>query len=258
MKKQIVILVVIFTAYTQAMEQVNQWSITLYDTKINLIKGFIGDAGDRVSAIIVGRNQQQTLREPSLGDIQDVGQCYSGQSIYKKSKDDESASDDDTYKPYEHADYSSKDDTTKIWKRATEIKVAATIVAIIEPRIMKTNSFDSEYNTIEVPYYINRKSCWDGAEGTKAIEEAIKDLKMCYEKILDRLVKSGDKKSIALQALSTEIGFPREKAAPIAVKTIVEFIKNNSGAYAEIEMFVKKRSEFDLYKNLLEKSVSEK
>jgi len=59
------------------------------------------------------------------------------------------------------------------------------------------------------------------------------------------------KRSIALDALSTQTGFPREKAAPIAIKAVLDFIQENPDAYDVIQLFVKKRSEFDLYKKLL-------
>lgn len=261
MKKNIVMMVIAFSISMQAMENPSYWSITLHGTKINLTKGFIGDAGDRVDCIVLGRQQQRTLQEPSLGDLNEIGKMNFQDCIYRKSKEDESASDDDTYKPYEQADYSSKDEKTKIWKRTIAIEVNTDVVTIIEPRIMKTSSYDSEYNTIEVPYYVNQKSCWDGAKGVKAIEEAEKDLKMCYEKILGRLaehVRDKNEKNIALQALGTEVGFPREKAAPIAVKTVVEFIQNHPGVYTAIELFVKKHSEFKLYQELLTQSATEK
>src|SRR5579863_7661960 len=133
MNKRMVMAIALFAACMQAMENVdaNAWSITVGSTKINLIKGFIGDAGNRVGVIVVGRNQQRALKEPSLGDIQDVGRCYLSDDhiVYKKSKDDESASDDDTYKPYEHANYSSKDETTKIWERSAKVEVDADVVA---------------------------------------------------------------------------------------------------------------------------------
>ena len=57
--------------------------------------------------------------------------------------------------------------------------------------------------------------------------------------------------SIALPALSTDVGFPREQAAPFAVAAILQFIKDFPNAYDRIELFVKKRSEFELYKNIL-------
>jgi len=98
--------------------------------------------------------------------------------------------------------------------------------------------------------------------GNAAIEEAGKDLAACYQEALDivlkKLLEDKKEKNIAFSTLGADVGFPREKAAPIAVKAIVEFIQHNSGAYDVVELFVKKRFEFALYKELLEKSSTEK
>ena len=95
--------------------------------------------------------------------------------------------------------------------------------------------------------------------GNKAIDEAKEDLAMCYHKALAVASKKiGDMrdKKVALSALSTEVGFPRAEAAPVAVKSVVEFIKNNRGLYSLVQLYVKKRSEFTVYETLLRNSLA--
>jgi len=90
------------------------------------------------------------------------------------------------------------------------------------------------------------------------IKEALKDLGLCYRTVLFQGLQELDKKeqrSIALPTLGVEDGdsndFPKDKAAPVAVKSIIEFIKKNRGAYNTIELFVEEDFEFDLYKEFL-------
>ncbi len=220
------------------------WSITLYGTKVTLNKGFIGDVGDKVDMIVLGRSQQATLRNPFFCDTMNWCRhewCSKGCStVYRKSRDDESASDDDTYNSFKYVD-NDVPEKQQIWTRALETKVNCGTVIIREPRIMVD---DSEF------YYINEYEV--ECRGRQAIVDA---LELCYNDILSEVLEELDDKkgkSIALPALSTDVGFPRGCATLVAVKTIVEFIRNNSGAYSLIELFVEKRSEYALYKELLE------
>ena len=76
MKKNIVMLMVLFTAYIQGMET-NSCSIMVGATKINLTKGFIGDVDDRVDMIVVGKNQQSKFTTSffaSCGGISCIGE----------------------------------------------------------------------------------------------------------------------------------------------------------------------------------------
>jgi len=77
---------------------------------------------------------------------------------------------------------------------------------------------------------------------------------LCYNKTLSGaliVLRNKKEKSIALPTLSADVGFPREKAAQLAVETILKFIKENQGVYDRIELFLKKRSEKKWYMRLL-------
>ncbi len=85
--------------------------------------------------------------------------------------------------------------------------------------------------------------------GGKLTEEHCEQLRSCYNECLKAAVQNGIS-SIAFCCISTgEFHFPNEKAAEIAVKTVSEFLQNNS----EIEVIfnVFKDSDCAIYKRLL-------
>lgn len=252
MKKIIATLAALCVMCIQGMET-NFWSITVGGTTMRLSKGFIGDAGDRVDVIVVGKNQQYTLEEPMENGFDPyvgrVGSC-DNHIIYRKSAEDESVSDDDRYKPYKHK--------SMVWQRRLEVCVNSDVVTIVEPCIKKI------YVREGLSYFARRENpkkensyivC--NEEDEDAIEEASKDLKMCYKKIFSMQELGGKtRRSIALPTLGADVGFPRKAAAEIAVKMLIKSIKDNP--YDVIELFVKKRSEFVWYKEYLEKYAAEK
>ena len=84
------------------------------------------------------------------------------------------------------------------------------------------------------------------------MQEAKKDLTVCYERILGIGLHC---KTIAIPALSVDVGFPRQEAAYVALETIIKSLHGYKNklikSYDLIHLFVKKRSEFELYKKLL-------
>lgn len=238
MKKNMLLVASVFTACVQGMET-NFWTITFGGTKINLNKGFISDAGDKVDAIVAGINQQLSSHYCNVGKL--FEQCH---FVYKESRDTDDASDDDSYQPY----LGNLTDKRRCLKG-----VDCRVFLMAEPCIRQRNKIfvyslerpdPEEQNTFDC-------LCFGGNE---AIEEATKDLAFCYREAFDGVLKKlTDKvgKSIAFATLSAGVGFPREKAVPIAVKTLLECIQNNPGAYDRIELFVNKRFEFAWYKLLL-------
>jgi hypothetical protein len=274
MKKKLFIITCLATTYAQAMEIVinnkthknktYSWNTQLGNTTINVTKGPMSSINKKVDIMVVGRNQQRQLQEPSFGDSHNIGTFYytsNSAILYEKNKENESASDDDSYHPYLG---SSKSDA---WQRAQTTTINCPVITIIEPRITLKQSYKYENEkriSMNVPEYYFRKEIQghkDGGicenhQGETAISKASEDLKQCYETSLTTGLellknnKSGSK-SIALQALSTEVGLSREKAAPIATSTIISFLDKHPNTYNRIELFVKKRSEFKQYKALL-------
>ncbi len=236
MKKNMLLVASLFTACVQGMET-NFWTITFVGTKINLNKGFISDAGDKVDAIVVGINQQLNSHFYNVGELFEKPRF-----VYEESRDTDDASDD-SYQPYPYY-LVDKVRSYKSLKKG----VACRVFFMTEPCIRRDEFFGY---SVDRPHPW-QKNLWFG--GNKAIEEATKDLAFCYKEAFDGVLKRlTDKvgRSIAFATLSADVGFPREKAVPIAVRTLLECIKNNPGAYDRIELFVNKRFEFAWYKLLL-------
>lgn len=257
MKHYLLIAACISTSLLHAMET-NSLTIVCGKTTINLTKGSPFSPDRKIDCTVTGRNQQRMLQPPDFGDSFTTGTInyIRNQTVYEKNED--SASDDDTYKPWS--------DTNNKWENAHNQKINSTIMSVIEPRISLSDYFNEEQNDcIEgFFYYTERQNPKNKNTGTivevygdNAITESSKDLITCY---LNALTEGFEKKyeSILLTALSTEVGFPRKEAAPLAVATIIQFIKDFPAAYNRIELVVKKRSEFEQYKDLLQQYAENK
>jgi hypothetical protein len=117
-------------------------------------------------------------------------------------------------------------------------------------KVIKTNITDGQNQ--RCTFYKNQ-----------AIIAASNDLPLCYTNALTEGLKyfpnsseenndSKKNKSIAFPTLSADVGFPRDKAVPITLTSITNFIRNYiSDGYDRIELVVKKRSEFAAYKKFL-------
>lgn len=167
---------------TVSLVEMTKTSLSLMynGTKINLIKGYWEDAIDTIDAIdltIVGKQQQRVLKK-EYDHYGTVGETYWSYGafhyIYKRKKEDDSASDDDTYKPHRQIDNPTWRDE-QIAKKST--------MHIEEPCIRNStqtkpaqcpNTF--VYNCIRAMpnnYYRFDRLCFQGDE---AIPEASKDL----------------------------------------------------------------------------------
>lgn len=249
------------TTATACGMETNPFSIISHGTKITLTKGYVSNADNKVDIIVVGNAQQCTLQKPSIGYRSVVGKIeyIDDHIIYEKNKNADSASDDDTYKPFVHSNYREKKSCQKINAKTMH----CTVMSVIEPRIKKSRYYDNKQSEFAkgFSYYAERYTrdathtyVTSEAHGNEAITQASKDLALCYTKVLtEGLPKLSENKykSIALPTLSADVGFPREQAAPVAIAAILEFVSNNPNAYNSIALFVKKQSEFALYKTLL-------
>lgn len=258
MKKNLLIIPSLCTILAHAMET-NSFSIMHYGTIINLTKQSLSTVVNNVDLVIVGKYEQQLLQfSPPDFSYTPGKMYYADNTIYTKNKEYDSDSDDDTYKPF-------TEENRTLLRKGSEQKITSNIVIqIVEPRISQINWYRDPRTNQPTPsphYAVTRPDkndpFWSNNltfDGVQAIIAASKDLALCYITALtDGLYQLSDKKdkSIALATLSADVGFPREKAAPIAVREVLTFVRNNPQAYARIELFVKKRSEFTLYKKLL-------
>jgi O-acetyl-ADP-ribose deacetylase (regulator of RNase III) len=87
--------------------------------------------------------------------------------------------------------------------------------------------------------------------GTKALQEALKDLRLCYLSVLQNMY--GSSKSLAFPQLGVALGLPAYSAADVAVKSVLEFMANDEhkDAYDLIEFVVNRKEDFNIYTSLL-------
>lgn len=227
MKKYIGCLIALSVSYAQGMEN-KSWSITLYNTKINLNKGFINDTGNKVDFLVFstfGRPQVDFVGMPHVNPEKTGFQYYcEADTMYRKIKD-------------EH-----KKDIFEYWEYHDSIKSA---------KYYGDDALDQ----------------FDNYQDEQAVEKISKNLALCYESFfVTGLDVLGQKKEKSIAFASTDAGLPdkyevslpiKKKIISVLVPAMLEFIKNkknNVDVYDYIELFVKKDFEFDLYKTLLEKS----
>ncbi len=92
-----------------------------------------------------------------------------------------------------------------------------------------------------------------------AITESCKYLLCCYNAVLNKgkeLLQEKDIKNIALPMLGADSQYEharmfKEDVATIAVNAVLEFLKNQHGAYNNVEFFVEDDADVTLYKKLL-------
>jgi len=272
MKKHILLLPFLFPASIHSMETNSlleitkkSFNIAYCGTKINVTKKSLFEISDKVTMTIVGKHQQKMLHYYFAENYDCIGITYfPGSPIYQKYEEYDSDSDDDTYKPYEPCHLS---DTHQHNFKKLEDKHL--ITKIIEPCITQTTLLNGQktylYNVMRKNVNsVNHVAVLTSIDKT-AIEEASKDLIQCYNNVLTFPIECGTldnhicanklnnsaKPTVALPPLGADVGFPRDKAAPIAITTVLKFIKNNPNAYGTIYFYVKKRSDFARYKLLL-------
>lgn len=250
MKKGLVVILCVFSAGLYAAQSVveSEKSIVCFvnGTRFSVIKDDIFKYDKLVDIMVVGRNQQCKLKKPNLGDCSAVGwmELMEKKEIYVLPKESDSRSDDDTYKPFVTKDI-------ELWKNAEKKEVMCDVLQIIEPRIM--------YRIYKQDYgYFPEREHPEKADmtlnlrffGDNAFEEADKDLRVCYLKVLIEGLAKG-KKNIALAALGTDVGFSRHRAAPVAFRAIIDFLVHKQ-EYTSVWLFIKKHSELKTYRKLME------
>ena len=244
MKIKICLLLVACAINTYGMEQENFWSITVGTTKINLNKGNMVNSEDnmlnayadgkkKVAYIVVGKYAQQRAYYPS-NYWDSVNDCSVAESIF--------------FMP-EKNNHSYKKNFLDRLYYFPQGKDYPICLKVTEPCYIRN-------------YYLY----YDKED--QNMEKMLQNLEVCYQTVLNKISQEKNEnleKSIALPTLGTGHmcynELPADKATPVVVKAILEFVKHNPSAYDCIEFFVNTTSgsyEFDLYKELLEKSATEK
>ncbi len=285
---KIILFASLATTFIHGMETVSLLGMTktslnmVYNgTKINLSKKPWEDAVDTKVLMVIGNQQQNMLQERHNG-LNTIGHAYFSYGtvcyIRKRKMADESASDDDTYieealsfKSYRQIDkqtwrehYKEKKIYMKIEEPCISNSTREKIISFCQPDSdsMQTITIPAQLMNTFV-YNVHRAvpdrddAYYDLVfQGDEAIQEASKDLILCYNNALTEGLKyfqseAKKNRSLTFPTLGADTGFPRDKAAPIAIATVFEFIQEHPDEYESITFFVKKRSDFALYKKLL-------
>ncbi len=256
---KIILFASLATTFTHSMETVSLLGMTktslnmIYNgTKINLLKEPLSSAANKAKITFVGDKQQELLSGQfdtssytvgtiwnACDNLLDSSTRHFGESIslYEKNKDDDSASDDDTYKSYPYNPDNKKE---ALWK-STYKKTASFIKNVVEPCINQSAEGFIYYSCRRDPnYHWSNNKILLTFTGDEAIEEASKDLDLCYREILrigaGYYISRSESKiwytrpqtkqntTIAIPPLSVDVGFPRDKAAPIAIAAIFNFL----------------------------------
>jgi hypothetical protein len=216
-------------------------------TRVKIIKGSLYDADGTVDIVVVGSREQKRLNRSfkivdkkgyeidKVGAIKFMRPNLSSVNVIKREDDSNSVEETD-----HHPCGIIKHRDSNFYKKTMNSRV----LVVVEPKLR-----NMWYGNQRENYRYSKNH--DELEGEEAIEAAMLDLFICYQNVLkEGLKKLGDKKdkSIAIPTLSTSVVFPRKDAAFCAPITIIDFIKNNPGAYSCISLFVKKQFEYDQYR----------
>jgi hypothetical protein len=262
MKNRAILITSLSIFSTHAMKEINHFSIKLYETTINVNKKPLYAIADNIDFIIVGKHQQQLLdhefifeekytRFSAFNTFYQPGLIGPRDTFFAQNEDDESASDDETYKPFE------EENRCKLRKKVIPKQLHQTIIEVTEPYITFDGYHRHHATNVLLPRfrYKVKKFNKHGTlkehtfYGEQAILEASNSLAQCYENVL---MLGSIYNSIVIPTLSADLGFPREKAVPIALTEIINFTRNyHPYAYNRVELVVKKRSEFAAYTTFL-------
>ena len=233
MIKKLLLLIVSFCSI-HAMKDNIEWVVKYQQTNIHLTTESLYDICEKVNIAIVGHHEQDLLFQIHPDLVRSTGNFYQRLYIYKTNN---------IYKKKEHG----------------------ICIGAVEP-CLTTNSYLNEHRQLAKRWqYVSYADELFG--GAHAFKEACKDLAFCYKHVLSFTINPKllqeqfnftalskphpHQKSIALPTLSTKTGFPFEDAAPIAITTIINFIKAHPECYDDIYLSVDDIMQFNTYKKLL-------
>lgn len=244
--KKIVILITCISAFIlHGMDNSNSLSYQFGTTIVQLTKGCIYDVAEKGRIIVVGANEQWKLeneeRELKSNNFFDERSLFvghiidtAGGTVKTKNKINSVLHYKDKY-------------------------INSVLLMIREPLVNN----DRGVFTYEVTRYnpqSQERFSHHYLKGTQAIQTAATDLGECYKSVLNHFCKHEDRpkeeiRTIAVPALSTDIGFPSVLGAHIATMEVVDFIHTKPYGYTLIHLFVKTDSEFETYKAIFDTHV---
>jgi hypothetical protein len=251
MKKRFIIITCFLYLFIHSMEKLDQkktnhFSIVLYGTMINVSTQSLSDI--TTERFIVGTNEQFLLNPSTCIRCYTSGKIIRYQNSFCTNTYDAHYAHDNAYEFFEEEN-GSKRHKNAICHTTRDNQV----MVIVEPCISLNSWYYVIKKQISVPQYTVQKpdkiiGQLSTLTGDDAISQASKDLALCYTTALECKTNP---QTIAIPTLGADVGFPRDKAVPIALNAILTFLKNNPKKYERIELVIKKQSEFAAYKKFL-------
>ena len=222
-------------------------------TMVCLKKGTLQDVPSHIN-MVVGYNQQYKLTNVAVDFNANVGTVPLSSNLFysKKRTAQENSDDDEESQPYQ----------IKKTMNVNEIeytRLQMNLLSVVEPCV-----WIKEYNFGQAGkyfYMVNRAGVEDKDtyRGSEAINAALGDMEVCYKNVLSLCrAKQETKDRIYIALPFLEVGIPMEKAAPIVVKSIVDFIRTCPHAYSVIYLLTTKNKLYRLCAELLQKEKNNK
>ena len=255
MNKIIVIVLCIFSLVAHAAESDKTAMCLAGNTLFLVSKNDICRHNGTLDVMVIGKREQDRFKNPmSKEEHNIIGTvfCVQDKTVYVLPKTAKSSSSDESYT------LSVRD--SQLCKKAQAEEAGCDLMYVIEPVIGLKDLGKHRPRTYSYcPYRAGVENPHDATYHSflrdSALEQAGDDIIICYQNALLKgleLVKNKENKSIGLATLSTERGFPRERAIPITFKAITDFLEGHDG-YSFVHLFVRKRFELKKYKELMGK-----
>ncbi len=236
MKKNIVLIISIFSVVMYGMDKRNVWKGKFYGTTIRVTKNSAYDIADKVDILVLGKNDQQYVHGNYIFDKKRNKSKQMGFGLLMQS-------------PVRYGRYGF--DHQKNEHMEGVIYPDAEYCNIKTSR--KYVSYCFEYHQLEFFYDVHYSPHMNA--NVKYASKAVKkELALEYIRPLvdARKLAPLQMRKIGIGSLGTAIGFPLEMTIPIAVKAICEFLKQNQSTYSVLHLFVKKQSTVLKYAELFE------
>lgn len=248
---------IVFTNFLFCMDMVSG------KTKIILIRDFIYNrhCSSDANITVVGVREQMRLKPGSLSDPGAIGDVF-------KSKKNTVEIKNVVFEKYfnyktEKADNEPQSiivdgqefDIQNSYKYVETKSLSGHLALIVEP-IVTRSSWNLEYTYHPKRRLSENRYTDPDYYGNEAIEEAQKDLGLCYKNILEKVHKfftiDDVARSIAFPQISESL--PRDKAVAVAVASVLQFLRDsiNKDAYKVIEFVVSQKADFELYMSILD------
>lgn len=257
-------------AFLQGMDN-RDTTVVVHGINVQIFQGSIIKSDNQADVFVVGKFSQERLQPmftyETMLDYAErpIGSVAIGNELYVKHADDESGSDGESSDYYFAAFCFQKQN--RLRNKAIKQTIKSKVFQVAEPRIREVMYLDEDKGKIVAgPWYCEFKQdvrdqnlLWQiDKKGDAAQKMALEDLALCYNTILNSVIKKY--KSVAIEELGTDVGVSSKEAAQVMATTVIDFLKNSAknggdNMLEKIILCVRKKSAYERYVELF-KTVS--